>query len=66
MCNPHWRMVPRELQLGVWRAYTHGQENDLGLIRSGYRDAVTAAVEAVASFEARARNVKPTSWQAKV
>lgn len=28
MCPPHWRMVPKEIQRGIWRHYRAGQEID--------------------------------------
>ncbi len=28
MCKPHWCLVPKPLQKGVWDNYRAGQEND--------------------------------------
>lgn len=51
MCYAHWKKVPKPIQNEVWRTYRKGQENDLSLIGPGYREAVRAAVEAVAAKE---------------
>lgn len=46
MCPAHWRMVPRELQRGVWAHYRPGQERDKAPSLE-YVRAARAAVEAV-------------------
>lgn len=28
-CAPHWRKLPRVLQMAIWRAYEPGQEIDM-------------------------------------
>ena len=52
MCLKHWRMLPRKLQLAIWREYVPGQE-----IRKdptgNYLDAAEIAILAVAEREGR-------------
>lgn len=50
MCAPHWRLVPRALQLAVWRSYRRGQELRKDPSRE-YVEAARAAIEAVAQRE---------------
>lgn len=50
MCLPHWRMVPRALQLRVWATYRPGQERTKDPSPE-YVDAAMAAVNAVAEIE---------------
>lgn len=50
MCYRHWKMVPRALQLAVWRTYRDGQCEDLDISHS-YAEAAKAAVMAVAVKE---------------
>ena len=45
MCPSHWQMVPRPLQLAVWRASKVGGE--------GHRAAMQAAVKSVAKTEGK-------------
>ncbi len=51
MCRKHWRMVPRDLQRGVWAHYVDGQE-----VRKDptpeYLEAADRAIDAVAEKEA--------------
>lgn len=52
MCLRHWKMVPRSIQLRVWREYVPGQE-----VRkdpsSEYLEVMREAIEAVAEKEGR-------------
>lgn len=50
MCGRHWRMVPREVQLLVWKHYRPGQEIDKKPTRE-YLAAMKSAVEAVIKKE---------------
>lgn len=50
MCLPHWRMVPRDIQAGVWATYLRGQEVTKDPTPE-YLGAVKAAVSAVAAQE---------------
>jgi hypothetical protein len=52
MCYPHWKMVPRPLQLAVWREYRPGQEIDKRP-SDAYMEVQHAAVAAVAEKEGR-------------
>lgn len=47
MCLKHWRMVPKPLQVQVWRHYRPGQENDKRPTAE-YLEAARAAIDAVA------------------
>jgi hypothetical protein len=46
MCRPHWRMVPRGLQAGVYRHYRRGQT-----ARTASDDYLAAAQAAVAAVQ---------------
>ena len=50
MCPQHWKKVPRELQLDVWKHYRIGQEVDKKPTRE-YLAAARAAINAVAEKE---------------
>ena len=50
MCYKHWRMVPRRLQLEVWRTYRDGQCDDWEITHD-YAVAAANAVRAVAALE---------------
>lgn len=50
MCYRHWKMVPRALQLAVWRTYRDGQCDDWDITHA-YAEAAAAAVRAVAAKE---------------
>jgi hypothetical protein len=50
MCLRHWRMLPRDLQREVWRAYRPGQEVDKRP-SAEYLDVMKRAVDAVARIE---------------
>ena len=52
MCIIHWRMVPRDLQAGVWATYRAGQEDDKRP-SSKYLIASGLAVKAVAEREGK-------------
>lgn len=69
MCAPHWRRVPKPLQLAVyrtWRARAGVVENTV--LRRQHRDACVAAVEAVhaalgiAEPVRRCKNCGCTEW----
>ncbi len=48
MCPRHWRMVPRDVQLRIWRHYREGQEQDKRPsveYLAAFRDAVTAVAK---------------------
>jgi protein gp37 len=47
MCGLHWRLVPRRLQMAIWKHYRPGQEVD-GRVTGKYFEAAQAAIEAVA------------------
>jgi hypothetical protein len=53
MCAQHWRMVPRRLQLAVYRSYRPGQETGQVRLAADYPSAARAAINAVASLGAR-------------
>lgn len=57
MCPRHWRMVPRPLQLRVWKTYNHGQEEGLAPVTRQYLDAADAAIEAVRERCTRQRDL---------
>lgn len=59
MCGRHWRMVPREIQLQVWRAYVPGQENRKDPTLT-YLAVMNAAIDAVRAKEA-ARTTEGTT-----
>lgn len=50
MCRKHWYMVPRPLQLAVWRTYRRGQCEDMNP-SSAWHTAADAAIGAVALKE---------------
>lgn len=52
MCIDHWRKVPRNLQLAVWKTYRRGQEVDKSP-SPAYLAAAQAAIAAVAAIEQR-------------
>lgn len=52
MCARHWRMVPRALQLAVWRHYRAGQCDDKSP-SADWLAAARAAIDAVASQESK-------------
>ncbi|KWU24721.1 hypothetical protein AS149_31745 [Burkholderia cenocepacia] len=54
MCGRHWRMVPRRLQLAVWRHYRAGQCEDKSPSRE-WLSAAHAAIDAVAALETSAQ-----------
>jgi len=51
MCLRHWRMVPRKIQLAVYRHYRPGQCYDWSLISKEWHEAADAAIKAVAEKE---------------
>lgn len=53
MCKPHWRMVPKDLQLRVWRTYRQGQEVDKKPSEAYIRSQL-AAINHVAAIEGHA------------
>lgn len=57
MCGRHWRMVPPELQRGVWAAYRAGQEIDKRP-SPAWHAAAEAAILAVFELEGKARAAK--------
>lgn len=52
MCRPHWALVPKKLQVEVWRNYRPGQCNDKRPSRE-YLEAAKAAIRSVALKEGR-------------
>lgn len=50
MCAKHWRMVPREIQLRIWKHYRPGQEIDKNPTET-YLSVMREAIDAVASQE---------------
>lgn len=50
MCPVHWRLVPAELQAGVWATYRDGQCADMNPSQA-YLEAAKAAGIAVAQHE---------------
>jgi hypothetical protein len=50
MCARHWRMVPRAVQLDVWKHYRVGQCDDKSPSRA-WLSAARAAIDAAASRE---------------
>lgn len=52
MCLKHWRMVPRDMQTAVWRAYRPGQEVDKQPSQQ-YLRVAGAAIDAVARKESQ-------------
>lgn len=52
MCAPHWRMVPRRVQLLVWRHYRPGQCDDKQPSRE-WHVAADIAIGYVAQAEGR-------------
>jgi hypothetical protein len=50
MCYPHWKMVPRPMQQGIWATYRVGQCDDLNP-SAEYCQAARNAVIAVAEKE---------------
>lgn len=50
MCLKHWRMVPKDMQKAVWRAYRPGQEVDKNPSPQ-YLRVAGAAINAVAEKE---------------
>lgn len=53
-CLKHWRMLPKELQNRIWRAYRPGQEHTLTPSRD-YIDAAKAVQEWIAAKIERER-----------
>lgn len=53
MCPRHWRMVPREVQVRVWREYRIGQEAGAARVTEAYLAAMRDAIAAVELAEAR-------------
>lgn len=51
MCPKHWRMVPRRLQLLVWKHYSLGQEDGAARVTSEYLAVTDEAIRAVAAKE---------------
>ena len=54
MCPKHWRMVPRALQMEIWKYFNPGQEEGEASVSREYLDAHQRAVAAVAAAEGRA------------
>lgn len=52
MCLRHWKMVPRPLQLEVWKHYRPGQCDDKNPSEAWHK-AADAAIAAVAAKEGR-------------
>ncbi len=52
MCRRHWRMVPRKVQLAVWRHFRPGQEVEKDPSEAWHR-AADAAIGFVAKSERR-------------
>lgn len=50
MCGKHWRLVPKDLQINVWRHYRPGQEKTKVVTRE-YMEARRQAICAVAEKE---------------
>jgi hypothetical protein len=50
MCLKHWKMVPRTVQLWVWRTYRPGQCDDKNP-SAAWHKAADAAIEVVAQKE---------------
>lgn len=50
MCKRHWRMVPRQMRIAVWRWYLPGQELAKNPTRQ-YLGAANSAIQAVAEKE---------------
>lgn len=52
MCLAHWRLVPKPLQLAVWKHYRPGQEITKDPSEE-YLAAMRTAIEAVARIEGK-------------
>jgi hypothetical protein len=52
MCLKHWRMVPPDIQRGVWRHYRPGQEIDKRPTEA-YLKVMKLAIEAVRVAESK-------------
>lgn len=50
MCLRHWRLVPTNLKVRVWKTYRPGQERDKAVTQE-YLDASNAAIRAVQDIE---------------
>lgn len=57
MCKRHWFMVPYMIRTRVWRAYRHGQCDDMQVTHE-YCEAAKAAVITVARKEGKTPNVR--------
>lgn len=63
MCGPHWRAVPKRLQLDVWRHYRPGQCDDKQPSQA-WLDAAQAAIEHVARADGWTPRAAPAPAQA--
>lgn len=55
MCARHWRLVPKHMQLKVWKHYRKGQEIDKQP-SAEYLDAAKEAIDSVAISKPEARS----------
>lgn len=52
MCYPHWKLVPRPLQMRVYATYKRGQENQgIGAASPEYVEAMAEAIRLVNEIE---------------
>jgi hypothetical protein len=52
MCEPHWMMLPKNLQRRIWDTYVVGQEEDPNLASLDYVDALSLAIKWAHDYEA--------------
>ncbi len=50
MCRNHWSQVPDDLKKAVYKHYTKGQCNNMGLIKVEWLRAARRAINAVAGI----------------
>ena len=65
MCGKHWAMVPKALQLEVWRTYREGQCREDGKVRPG-RAWVAAAARARAAVARAEGRTKAAAYLERV
>lgn len=59
MCEPHWMMLPKNLRDRIWALYMVGQEDDQDLVTNAYLDALSAARDWAAKYEAMFKARQP-------